>query len=254
MTKYVLADFRMRKEEKEYIESLGYEIIEVSYNPDLYDEIAAHVDISYVKINNTVITSPDRFVDLSKIIECDVGKTDLEREYPKDIPYNVCIMGTNAIHNFKYTDEIVKEKLEKEEFNLIDVKQGYTKCSIAVIDENSCITSDMDIAKKLMDNGIDVLFVCEPDIKLLKRTNPNETVQNRMFFEHSDMQGFIGGAMARIDDEIILFGDVNKLLNKDKIINFINSKGIKFKCFEGLDVIDYGSVVVIDKEGEKINE
>ena len=33
-----------------------------------------------------------------------------------------------------------------------------------------------------------------------------------MFFEYSDMQGFVGGAMARIDDEIILFGDVNKLL------------------------------------------
>lgn len=250
MSKYILADFRMRKEEKEYIKSLGYKIIEVSYNPDLYDEIAAHVDISYVKIDDEVITSPDRFVDLSKIIKCSVGKSDLESKYPRDIPYNVCIMGKNAIHNFKYTDEIVKKKLEKKEFNLINVKQGYTKCSIAVIDEKSCITSDLNIAKKLMDNDIDVLFVNEPDIKLLKRTNSNETMQNKMFFEYSNMQGFIGGAMVRIDNEVVLFGDVNKLLNKNKIINFIQSKGIKFKWFEGLDVIDYGSVVVIDKEGE----
>lgn len=247
MPKYILADFRMRKEEKEYIESLGYEIIEVTYNPDLYDEISAHVDISYIKINDTIITSPDKFVDFSKITECIVGKTKLSSEYPKDIPYNVCIMGKNAIHNFKYTDAVIKDKLNKESFNLIDVKQGYTKCSIAVIDENSCITTDMDIAKKLMDNGIDVLFVYEPDIKLLKRTNQNETKQNRMFFEYSDMQGFIGGAMTRIDDEIILFGDVNKLLNKDKIINFARSRGLKFKWFEGLDIIDYGGVVVVDK-------
>lgn len=246
MSKYILADFRMRKEEKEYIESSGYEIIEISYNPDLYDEIAAHVDISYVKIGDKVITSPDRYVDLSKIIKCCVGKAEIEKEYPKDIPYNVCIMGKNAIHNFKYTDEVVKEKLEEENFNLIDVKQGYTKCSIAVINDNSCITSDIDIAKKLLDNGIDVLFVSEPDIKLLKRTNANETMQNRMFFEYSDMQGFIGGAMARIGDEIILFGDVNKLLNKDKIIKFIENKGLSFKWFEGLDIIDYGSIIVID--------
>lgn len=238
----------MRKQEKEYIKSLGYEILEVSHNQDLYDEIAAHVDISYVQIKDKVITSPDRFVELSKITECIVGKTDITREYPKDVPYNVCIMGKNAIHNFKWTDEVIKEILEKEEFNLIDVRQGYTKCSIAVIDENSCITSDMGIAKKLMDNGIDVLFVYEPDIKLLKRTNPNETIQNRMFFKYSDMQGFIGGAMARIDDEIILFGDVNKLLNKDKIISFIESKGLKFKWFEELDIIDYGSIVIIKKE------
>lgn len=248
MSKYILADFRMRNEEKEYIQSLGYEVVEVSYNTELYDEIAAHVDISYVKINNEVITSPDRFIDLSKIINCYVGKAELGKEYPSDVPYNVCIMGKNAIHNFKYTDEVVKEKLEREKFNLIDVKQGYTKCSIAVIDENSCITSDIDIAKKLMDTGIDVLFVYEPDIKLLKRTNKNETMQSRMFFEYSEMQGFIGGAMARIDDEIVLFGDVNKLLNKDKIINFVKSKGLKFKWFEGLDVIDYGSIVTLDKE------
>lgn len=248
MLKYILADFRMRKEEKEYIESLGYKIIEVSYNANLYDEIAAHVDISYLKINDKVITSPDRFVELSRFTECYVGKSELSKDYPLDIPYNVCIMGTNAIHNFKHTDKVVKETLLKEKFNLIDVKQGYSKCSIAAIDDNSCITSDMDIAKKLIDNGIDVLFVYEPDIKLLRRTNKNEEVQSRMFFEYSDMQGFIGGAMARIDNEIILFGDVNKLLNKDKIIKFIENKGLKFKWFDGLDVIDYGSIVVIDKE------
>lgn len=247
MAKYALVDFRMRKEEKEYIESLGYNIFNVSYNPDLYDEIAAHVDISYLKIDDTVISSPDRFVELSKIIECDVGKAELSSEYPLDIPYNVCIMGKNAIHNFEHTDEVVKQKLIDKGYNLIDVNQGYTNCSIAVIDDNSCITSDMNIAKILMDNGIEVLFVYEPDIKLLKRTNQSETMQSRMFFEYSDMQGFIGGAMAKINDEIILFGDVNNLLNKDKIINFIQSKGLKLKYFESLDVVDYGGVVVVDK-------
>jgi len=247
LAKYALVDFRMREEEKEYIESLGYNIFNVSYNPDLYDEIAAHVDISYLKIDDTLITSPDKFVELSKIIECDVGKAELSNEYPLDIPYNVCIMGKNAIHNFEHTDEVVKQKLIDRGYNLIDVNQGYTNCSIAVIDDNSCITSDMSIAKTLMDNGIDVLFVYEPDIKLLKRTNTNENMQSRMFFEYSDMQGFIGGAMTKIDNEIILFGDVNNLLNKDKIINFIKSKNLKLKYFENLDIVDYGGIVVVDK-------
>ena len=39
-------------------------------------------------------------------------------------------------------------------------------------------------------------------------------------------------------------------MDVEKIINFIQGKGLKFKWFEGLDVIDYGSIVVIDKEGE----
>ena len=247
MAKYVIVDFRMREEEKRYLESLGYQIINSGYNTELYDEIAAHVDISYVKVGNEIIVSPDKFVELNKILECNVGKAELKAEYPSDVPYNVCIMGKKAIHNFKYTDPILKEKLIKEGYELIDVSQGYTKCSIAVIDDNSCITSDIGIAKTLMDKGIDVLFVYEPDIHLLKRTNSNEQFESRMYFEESDMQGFIGGAMVNLGEEIVLFGDLNNLLNKDKIVKFIQSKSKKIKEFKDLDIIDYGGIVTIEK-------
>lgn len=252
MAKYAITDFRMKTKIKEYIKSLGYEIIESGYNLNLYDEISSHVDISYTKIENEIIVSPDRYEDLCRKIEVISGKTELEGMYPNDIPYNVCIMGKKAIHNFDYTDEVVKEKIEELGYEKIDVKQGYSNCSIAVIDENSCITSDMGIAKALMDKGIDVLYVYEPDIKLLKRTNPKETNSNRMYFEYSDMQGFIGGAMGVIDDTVIIFGDVNKFLNRDKILNFIQSRGKKIKSFEGEDIIDYGGIIVIDNEEEDI--
>lgn len=245
MAKYIIADFRMREEERKYLESLGYEIIKAGYNTELYDEIAAHVDISYIKVGDDIIVSPDKFVELSKKINCIVGKTELEAEYPKDVAYNVCIMGKKAIHNFKYTDPILKQKLIDEGYKLINVEQGYTKCSIAVIDDNSCITSDIGIAKVLMDEGIDVLFVYEPDISLLKRTNSNEMYESRMYFEKSDMQGFIGGAMVDLGSEILLFGDVDNLLNKDKIIKFIESKGKKLKGFDKLEIIDYGGIVII---------
>jgi competence protein ComEC len=49
VAKYAVVDFRMRKVEKEYIESLGYEIIENGFNLDVYDEISSHVDIYYLK-------------------------------------------------------------------------------------------------------------------------------------------------------------------------------------------------------------
>lgn len=246
MAKYIIADFRMREEERKYLESLGYEIIKSGYNTELYDEIAAHVDISYVKVGEDIIVSPDKFVELSKKINCIVGKAELEAKYPHDVAYNVCIMGKKAIHNFKYTDSVLKQKLIDEGYKLINVEQGYTKCSIAVIDDNSCITSDIGIAKVLMDEGIDVLFVYEPDISLLKRTNSNEMYESRMYFEKSDMQGFIGGAMVDLGSEILLFGDVDNLLNKDKIIKFIESKGKKLKDFDKLDIIDYGGILIAE--------
>lgn len=101
----------MRKLEKEYIANLGYEIIENGFNSIIYDEISSHVDIYFLKIGNRIIVSPEK-KDFLKT-RCIIGATYIEGEYPKDIPYNVCVIGKNAVHNFKYTDIEVKKYLEK---------------------------------------------------------------------------------------------------------------------------------------------
>jgi len=67
-----------------------------------------------------------------------------------------------------------------------------------------------------------------------------------MRFENSDMQGFIGGAMTRIGDTVIVFGDIENLVNSNKIRKFIEKKGLKLHWFEGLDVVDYGGVLEVN--------
>lgn len=174
------------------------------------------------------------------------GDSKLTNVYPGDIPYNIFTIGKKAFHNFKNTDKKVKEILERCGYECIEVNQGYTKCSVAMIDEGSCITSDINIAKALIDADIEVLFVVEQDIKLLKRTNSKVEKQNSMFFEHSDMQGFIGGAMATFGDTVVIFGDIENLFNKEKIIKFIEDRGKKIKYFEKQEIIDYGGVITLE--------
>ena len=247
LAKYAVIDFRMRKVEKEYIESLGYELVENNFNLNVYDEISAHPDIYYTKVGDMVFAAPEkRGTTPFNVVNC---TTQVEGKYPLDIPYNVCVVGNKALHNFKYTDNIVKFYLERHEYELINVEQGYTKCSTCVLDDNTCITSDIGIAKALLDHGVDTLFVTELDIKLKKRTNTIFKDQSRMSFENSTMQGFIGGAMCRLGDTVVLFGDVTNLANGHKIQKFIEKKGLKFHHFEGLDVVDYGGVIeVIENE------
>ncbi|MDD2628128.1 MAG: hypothetical protein PHR25_04430 [Clostridia bacterium] len=174
------------------------------------------------------------------------GESNLTDVYPGDIPYNVFIIGKKAFHNFKNTDKKVKEILEKQGYECIDVSQGYANCSVAIIDEKSCVTSDINIAKALIDADIEVLFVVEQDIKLLKRTNSKVEKQNSMFFEYSDMQGFIGGAMATFGDTVVIFGDIENFFNKEKIIKFIEARGKKIKYFEKQEIIDYGGVITLN--------
>lgn len=241
--KYCVIDFRMRKVEKEYIKSLGYELIENRFNLNVYDEISSHVDIYFVKAGQVIFAAPEK-ADMP--FTAQICTTSVGENYPDNVAYNVCIMGKYAIHNFKYTDPIVKMYLTKNGYTLINVEQGYAKCSIAVIDEKSCITSDLGIAKALLDFGIDVLYVDEKDIKLKRRINKLFVEDSKMSFENSPMSGFIGGALVRLGQQMILFGDTSKLSNGNKIKKYIEGKGLELHCFKDLEVVDYGSVIEVE--------
>lgn len=234
----LIIDERMRAIEKEKLKLLGYELIEVKKNEKIYPEISSHVDIFTCKIGEKLIVEPSNYnyiknqvIDSENVIQ---GNEKIETKYPLDIKYNVCIIGNKAIHNFAYTDTKIKEQLEIQKFEIINTTQGYTNCSIAVIDDNSAIVTDKGLYKILQKHNIDVLYLeYEPDIKLL---NSNE---------YSEKKGFIGGAISRIDDQIIIFGDLDIIDSNQQIRKFIEKRGLKIIEFKGLDVIDYGGIVRI---------
>lgn len=229
----IIIDSRMRNIEKEKLKSLGYELYEILPNSNLYFEISSHVDIHCTKINNSIVGSKN--LNCKNII---YGNSVLKNKYPFDIPYNICIIGNLAIHNFKYTDTKILEILEKENFKKINIKQGYSKCSIAVIDKKSVIVTDQAIAKILRKNDLDVLLLPEnitQNIHLYKNSN----------FEYSNMTGFIGGCISRIDNYIFISGDLNKIDSSYKIKTFIENKNLKIIDFPGLDIIDYGGILKI---------
>ena len=63
---------------------------------------------------------------------------------------------------------------------------------------------------------------------------------------YSEKNGFIGGCIVRIDDKIIVFGDLSKIDSQNKIRNFINAKNLEIIEFKELDVIDYGGLIEVE--------
>ena len=127
------------------------------------------------------------------------------------------------------------EIIDKKGLNKININQGYSNCSIAVIDDNSAIVSDKKIANMLQEYGIDTLYIDEKlDIKLLDKKG-----------NYSKMSGFIGGAIERMENNVIVFGDLNKIDKENKIRNFITSRNLNVIDFKGFDVIDYGGIIKI---------
>lgn len=232
-TKKVIIDNRMRQIEKQKLQNMGFEIIEVQTNSNVYTEISSHVDISVCKIENEIIVEPTQ--NMNNISNKIYGKEKISAKYPYDIKYNVCIIGKKAIHNLKYTDEILKKELIAKGFELINTTQGYTNCSIAVIDENSAIVTDKGLNKILQRHGIQTLYLNEKlDIKLLKEN------------KYSEKNGFIGGCISKLGNKIIVFGDLDKIDFQNKIRNFIYEKDLEIIEFKGLDVIDYGGLIEIE--------
>ena len=237
---YILIDKRMRNVEKNMLKYLGYKLVPIETSNNVYAEISSHVDIFTTKIGDTLIVEKSKYDDLVFMLkDTDYniisGKENVEMKYPNDIKYNVCIIGNYAVHNFKYTDKVVLKELKENGYELINVEQGYTNCSVAVIDESSVITADRKIAEKLIANNISVLLLdYTPDIKLKDE-----------YGNYSNMNGFIGGAIGRVDNNIIVFGDLNKIDRENKIRDFIKIRNLKLIDFKDLDVIDYGGIVEV---------
>lgn len=226
----IIMDSRMRNEEKEYLKKYG-ELIEIECQDCVYDEISAHPDIFFCKINDQIFQAPN--LKLEKQLKTQKGSSSVGKQYPDDVKYNICQIGKKIIHNFKYTDSLVNDYINSIGLEKINIKQGYTKCSIAVTSENSCITSDEGIYKTLQKENIDVLLLRDEIIHLQDK---NKNITN--------MNGFIGGSSCIIDNKFILFGDSDKLNSKSKLVDFLNKQKLELIDFKNLEIIDYGGVIL----------
>ncbi len=192
LDKKVIIDCRMSSKCKEFLINNGYTIIEMPVSDVLDRAISAHPDMSAVKINDTwvIYSNTKRLFDFTGkkiIIDREVPAND-KLAYPHDIGLNCAVVGKNIICNSQYTEQAVLDLAHKSGFNVINVRQGYSKCSVCIIDDNAIITEDEGIAKKCSQYDIDVLLLKNRAVKLCG-------------YDY----GFIGGCSGLLSDGRIIF-------------------------------------------------
>lgn len=231
-----IVDGRIDEEIENNLKRLGLNIIKTIKCNEVDESISYHPDIVIHPINhNTLVIAPnvfDYYVDRLKYMGINLikGEKFLGSKYPEDIAYNVGRLSGAAIHNFKYTDEVLKFYLKKENLNFINVNQGYTKCSLAVVSEDSGITADYQIYKRLMSLGYKILLIEEGHI-LLKGQN----------------YGFIGGTNGTLcNGKSIISGNVNGHPNKEKILNFFNENKSDLIFLSQKNILDIGTIITLN--------
>lgn len=228
----IIVDYRTSDKEMYILESLNLNILKCPEYPNVYDAIKGHPDIQIFISKNCVVVHKDMnksFIDqlLALNINVIVSKNRLTNKYPGNISLNVVNLENYFLHNLTYTDKTIFQFTKNKK--LINVKQGYTKCSTAIINDHAIITSDPSIYKAVKETDIDVLFIPPGDIEL-----PGLNY------------GFIGGTCGLIDDNrLAFFGNLKYYEYGEDVINFLKKHNITPIYLRDDKLIDRGSILKI---------
>lgn len=217
----------------EELHKMNIRVVKTQKIKETYEAISCHPDIMMCHVGgNEIVAAPN--VPDAMIYELEdegfhiiSGSKTIKSSYPEDILYNTAVIGGFAVCSVKNTDKVLIDNLEKKDIKIIDVKQGYSKCSACIVDNRAVITSDTGIYKVLMEQNIDVLLITPGFIDLY------------------DMNyGFIGGAGSALSaDEIAFSGNI--VLHPDyfKIQNFLKKHDKKIINLNLNRLIDLGTII-----------
>ena len=203
-------------------------------NNDFVDErLSGHCDLMAAHLGGkTVVTSEflnDSHIFGNLCVEQLTIQNPTDKLYPMDAGLNFCIVGDKLEYNPKTACESAVSLLKCEK---IPCKQGYTKCSICVVDENSIITADSKIAQSAAAHGIDALLV-----------------DKRLSALDGFDYGFIGGASFKIGKNKLAFtGNINNVTERERIESFLNKRGIEAVYLTSNGLFDIGSAIPLTEE------
>lgn len=206
----------------------GIRCVILEDNGDIDFSVRNHADMSAYMLSGGKILLDKRQKKAAKELES-LGFTvcfieeNICGAYPDDILLNAAKVGSKVICLKKHISEEIISDAEE----IISVRQGYSKCSVCVVNDNAIITDDRGIYEKCK-NVFDVLLVSKGDI-LLENQN----------------YGFIGGASSKIGGKICFFGSLENHRDGEKIKEFLKKHNTAYEClFEG-ELIDIGGALEV---------
>lgn len=206
--------------------------IYVPDNPLVDPRLSGHADLSVLHLGgNRVAASPYLMAapfagQLSALgAELTAARSVQGQEYPQDAGLNACRVGGFLIYDPHTADACVTELWR--ELTPVSCRQGYSRCSVCVVDGRSIITADSGIAAAARRAGIDVREV-RPGLAGLEGFG----------------QGFIGGAAFRLGGGILAFtGRISDAEERAGIESYIGERGLRADYLTDGPLIDIGGAI-----------
>ena len=219
---------------KQRLLALCEKLVIIKPNPVLPLPVGTHADMQLLKIDDTLILTKELFGEISEnlpdnliISFSDYNHTD---KYPGDVNLNALYVNNKLLASVNALDPAVSRLCHKKSIDIINVKQGYTRCSTLVINDNAIITADKGIADAALSIGLDVLRISSGGIKL----------------DGYDY-GFVGGAsfFDFVDNTVYFFGDLESHQDCEAIYEFCKKHNTKIISCGAGPLVDIGGAVAI---------
>lgn len=211
------------------LESCGINVLLTEPCTGILHSLRCHADMLFSNLGNgefliekTQKNLKDKLTQLNLFTE--YNDVELGKKYPEDIALNACIVGNKVICGKKGVHQAIKKNRD-----IIEVNQGYVKCSVCVVNENSLITDDESIYEACRLKGLDVLLISKGSVSLDG-------------FDY----GFIGGCCGKIADDTLAFcGDLNTHTDAYRIKSFLREHGVYPVSLANGCLIDIGSLLPV---------
>ena len=219
------------------VENLGVNILPMPDNPYVDTRLSGHADLSVLHLGgNRLLLAPylkgSEFSQQLEYRGFDLEFADIEQSalYPNDAQMNVCILGNKVIYNPKTVpNAIVKYLTIGSRAVQVSSRQGYSRCSVCVVNDNAIITADEGICRSAEAHGIDALKIRPGYIDL-----PG--------FDY----GFIGGASFKISDTKLAFtGRLDRHPDAEQIIEFASLHNVDIVYITDRPAFDIGGAIPI---------
>ena len=205
----------------EGLKNLGITVYPISESDFIENKISSHADMNILYLGNGKYLGYEEI--LPKEFTFVPESTPEKPNYEKSTKLNCALIGKYCIYNPK----TASKNIPFDNYTLISVNQGYSKCSVLVIDEESIITADNGIAEMSKKTGLNVLTVNQTEVSL--KGYPN---------------GFIGGIGGKLEKSILgIAGEIKYLSNNKEIIHFCRNCGVYIERICGGKIKDIGGII-----------
>ena len=217
---------------KSLFDELSIKVVKVNENSLLDAPVSQHADILCNYVGKSTFLVDKNQTELCKFLEDNNGKyviiENIQSPYPDDCLLNFADIGDYVICNKSILPEEIVRYIPNK--TIVDIKQGYSKCSVCICGYNTIITDDKSIYNAVSSyDNINSLLIEKGSVSINK-------------YDY----GFIGGCCGLIDKNLLLFnGDLSLHSDFDKIKNFLYDNDIKYIDIKRKPLTDIGSIIPI---------